>query len=192
MIKEWVYDTCLSRYGASAALLPAGLPKEGPSCSGVRNGTSAGRPPPSPRWPWADGGHLVRQALEKGLQVVGIDACAVPEELISAGAVPAQPYGEVAVSLLARPADPAALRRGHRRGELAGGSRHAARSADSSCRPVGDATPRIPRRREEFVAGAAMMRHGFGGHPFGPEPNTARGRNTSRVGGFWTPEPGDG
>ena len=46
--------------------------------------------------------------------------------------------------------------------------------------------------RKNWSRAIAMMRHGFGGHPFGPDASIARRRNTSRVGGFWVPEPDDG
>lgn len=45
------------------------------------------------------GGNLARQALEKGLQVVGVDTRAVPDELVSAGVVPARSFAEVALKL---------------------------------------------------------------------------------------------
>jgi 6-phosphogluconate dehydrogenase len=37
----------------------------------------------------------------------------------------------------------------------------------------------------------AMMRHGFGGHPYGPAGNIARERHTGRVGGFVGSSVGD-
>ena len=47
---------------------------------------------------------------------------------------------------------------------------------------------------EEYVTSAewakaiAMMRHGFGGHPFGPKPELQEDRQISRVGDIWKPE----
>jgi hypothetical protein len=35
-----------------------------------------------------------------------------------------------------------------------------------------------------WARAVAMMRHGFGNHPFGPEQRFAANRRTSRVGGF--------
>ena len=34
----------------------------------------------------------------------------------------------------------------------------------------------------------AMMRHGFGGHPYGPDEGIARGRREGRIGGFYRGE----
>jgi 6-phosphogluconate dehydrogenase len=38
--------------------------------------------------------------------------------------------------------------------------------------------------RKNWARAVAMMRHGFGGHPFGADAGIARGRGTSRVGGL--------
>jgi 6-phosphogluconate dehydrogenase len=39
----------------------------------------------------------------------------------------------------------------------------------------------------EWAKAIAMMRHGFGGHPFGPKPELQEERQTSRVGDIWRP-----
>jgi len=39
-------------------------------------------------------------------------------------------------------------------------------------------------RQNEAARAVAMMRHGFGGHPFGADAGIARERHTGRVGGF--------
>jgi 6-phosphogluconate dehydrogenase len=38
--------------------------------------------------------------------------------------------------------------------------------------------------RRNWARGIAMMRHAFGGHPYGPSPDIARERRCRRVGGF--------
>jgi 6-phosphogluconate dehydrogenase len=38
--------------------------------------------------------------------------------------------------------------------------------------------------RKDWARAIAMMRHGFGGHPFGPNAGIAHGRQTGQVGGF--------
>ncbi|TVR80832.1 MAG: 6-phosphogluconate dehydrogenase, partial [Rhodospirillales bacterium] len=38
--------------------------------------------------------------------------------------------------------------------------------------------------RKHWARAIAMMRHGFGGHPFGAAPHIAKERETGRVGGF--------
>ncbi len=38
--------------------------------------------------------------------------------------------------------------------------------------------------RRNWARAIAMMRHGFGGHPFGADPGIARERHTGRIGGF--------
>jgi 6-phosphogluconate dehydrogenase len=38
--------------------------------------------------------------------------------------------------------------------------------------------------RRDWARAIAMMRHGFGGHPFGPDKGVERERRTGRVGGF--------
>jgi 6-phosphogluconate dehydrogenase len=38
--------------------------------------------------------------------------------------------------------------------------------------------------KRDWARAIAMMRHGFGGHPFGADPGVARERHTGRVGGF--------
>jgi 6-phosphogluconate dehydrogenase len=38
--------------------------------------------------------------------------------------------------------------------------------------------------RRDWARAIAMMRHGFGGHPFGPDEAVERERRTGRVGGF--------
>jgi len=39
---------------------------------------------------------------------------------------------------------------------------------------------------QEWARGIAMMRHGFGGHPFGPDENVRRERTRGRVGPIWS------
>lgn len=39
-------------------------------------------------------------------------------------------------------------------------------------------------KRKNWARAIAMMRHGFGGHPFGPDEHIARERQTGRIGGF--------
>jgi len=39
-------------------------------------------------------------------------------------------------------------------------------------------------RKNDSARAVAMMRHGFGGHPYGADPGIARERHTGRVGGF--------
>jgi 6-phosphogluconate dehydrogenase len=39
-------------------------------------------------------------------------------------------------------------------------------------------------RKHDASRAIAMMRHGFGGHPFGADAGIARERHTGRVGGF--------
>jgi 6-phosphogluconate dehydrogenase len=43
--------------------------------------------------------------------------------------------------------------------------------------------------KKNWARAIAMMRHGFGGHPYGPDETIARGRRTERVGDFARPEP---
>ena len=38
--------------------------------------------------------------------------------------------------------------------------------------------------KHNWARAVAMMRHGFGGHPYGPAAGIARERQTGRVGGF--------
>jgi 6-phosphogluconate dehydrogenase len=38
--------------------------------------------------------------------------------------------------------------------------------------------------RKRWASAIAMMRHGFGGHPYGPAPSIARERRESRLGEF--------
>lgn len=40
---------------------------------------------------------------------------------------------------------------------------------------------------KDWAKGIAMMRHGFGGHPFGPKQELVDERQTSRVGDIWRP-----
>ena len=40
---------------------------------------------------------------------------------------------------------------------------------------------------KEWAKAIAMMRHGFGGHPFGPKPELKEDRQISRVGDIWRP-----
>jgi 6-phosphogluconate dehydrogenase len=40
---------------------------------------------------------------------------------------------------------------------------------------------------KDWARAIAMMRHGFGGHPFGPKPELREDRQSSRVGDIWRP-----
>lgn len=42
-------------------------------------------------------------------------------------------------------------------------------------------------QRKNWARAIIMMRHGFGGHPYGPEENVARERRESRVGDIFRP-----
>jgi 6-phosphogluconate dehydrogenase len=42
--------------------------------------------------------------------------------------------------------------------------------------------------KKDWARAIAMMRHGFGGHPFGPKPELKEDRQISRVGDIWRPE----
>ena len=42
--------------------------------------------------------------------------------------------------------------------------------------------------KKDWAKAIAMMRHGFGGHPFGPKPELQEDRQVSRVGDIWKPE----
>jgi 6-phosphogluconate dehydrogenase len=46
--------------------------------------------------------------------------------------------------------------------------------------------------RKSWARAIAMMRHGFGGHPYGPDKDIARGRATERVGDFVRRTPREG
>jgi 6-phosphogluconate dehydrogenase len=39
-------------------------------------------------------------------------------------------------------------------------------------------------RKHNWARAIAMMRHGFGGHPYGPDSSIAKERQAGRVGGF--------
>ena len=41
--------------------------------------------------------------------------------------------------------------------------------------------------KKDWARAIAMMRHGFGGHPFGPKPELQEDRQISRVGDIWRP-----
>ncbi|MBI1331600.1 MAG: NADP-dependent phosphogluconate dehydrogenase [Armatimonadetes bacterium] len=41
--------------------------------------------------------------------------------------------------------------------------------------------------KKDWAKAIAMMRHGFGGHPFGPKPELQEDRQVSRVGDIWKP-----
>jgi 6-phosphogluconate dehydrogenase len=42
--------------------------------------------------------------------------------------------------------------------------------------------------KQYWARAIAMMRHGFGGHPYGPDEAIAQGRRTGRVGPFPSPD----
>jgi 6-phosphogluconate dehydrogenase len=42
--------------------------------------------------------------------------------------------------------------------------------------------------RKNWARAVAAMRHGFGGHPYGPDPNLQVERQTSRLGDIYRPE----
>ncbi len=46
--------------------------------------------------------------------------------------------------------------------------------------------------RKNWAKAIAMMRHGFGGHPYGPDDGIARERREGRAGGFVRPSPAHG
>ncbi|MFW5781132.1 MAG: NAD(P)-binding domain-containing protein [Bacteroidota bacterium] len=111
------------------------------------------------------GGNLASQALEKDINVVGLTRGNPPEALLQKGPHYIEDTAEV--------------------NWLVDDAMH----MEVPVHIIAQSVMQLFASRDEnknWARAIAMMRHGFGGHPYGAEESIQKGREKGRVGGFYS------